>query len=213
MNRAHSITQYENKAIKKAKNALYLVLKKKTFADEIITSLQNEVEQRFKRFINDIAKDLENIQLEDEETGLKYIIIKGIINILNRMLQERMVTLSDKDKQLINDIFEKENESTEDLKVEPKSGIYPNYKESPNKGKNSSNPYGNPYPFGNPNPQGNPYPYGNPNPQGNPYPYGNPNPQGNPYPFGNPNPQGNPYPFGNPNPHGNLYPFGNPNPY
>jgi hypothetical protein len=194
MNRTHSITQYENKAIKKAKNALYLVLKKKTFADEIITSLQNEVEQRFKRFINDIAKDLENIQLEDEETGLKYIILKGIINILNKMLQERMVTLSDKDKQLINDIFEKENESTEDLKVEPKYGVYPNYGESPNKGKNSSNPYGNP------NPHGNLYPYGNPNPHGNLYPYGNPNPQGNPYTFGNPNPFGGPCPFGNPNP-------------
>ena len=54
---------------------------------------------------------------------------------------------------MINDIFEKENESTEDLKVETKSDIYPNYKESPNKGKNSANPnpHGNLYSFGIPN--------------------------------------------------------------
>ena len=120
MNRSSTVTQYENKVTKKAKKVLYLVLKKQNFADEIINSLQIEVEKRFKKFLNDIAGDLEKIKFEDEENSLKYIILKGMINILNQMLKERMILLSDKDKQLVNEIFEGEKQPKEKPKEEPK---------------------------------------------------------------------------------------------
>ena len=65
----------------------------KNFADEIINSLQKEVETRFKKFLNEFAGDLNKIKLEDEENGLKYIMVKVMINILNQMLKERSYTI------------------------------------------------------------------------------------------------------------------------
>ena len=148
MERSHTFTQYESKVTKKGKNVLYLVLKKKTFADEIIDSLQKEVETRFKKFLNEIAADLNKIKLDDEENGLKYIMLKGMINILNQMLKERMIILSEKDKQIINEIFEKD----EDIKDTVNQG-----KDHPkkNEGKNGHSGKKDNYYNRNPNSYGN----------------------------------------------------------
>ena len=110
MIRSITLTQYQSNVAKKGKNILYLVLKKKNFAEEIISNLQSEVEIRFQKFINDIVNDLQKIKLEDEENGLKYIILKGMINILNQMLKERMILLSEKDKKIIDEIFGNDDE-------------------------------------------------------------------------------------------------------
>lgn len=142
-----TITEYEKKVLKKGKKALYLVLRQKTFSDKIIDELEIEIERKFKNFLMDIAPKLKNIKLEDKENGLKYILIKGLINILNQMLNERMIILSDNDRNIVNSIFEeKDDEKLEDEKVENPANNYPNsqfpgMKKTPSCGKKRS-PYG-----------------------------------------------------------------------
>ena len=192
MNKTDTLTQYENKVTQKAKNALYLVLKKKTFADEVINSLQVEIEKRFKKFLNNIAGDLERIKLEDEENGLKYIILRGMINILNEMLKERMILLSDKDKKIVNDIFEGQEENEEDLKEGkykiPYKNNDQNFHQSGNKGKDFSRQrkenYSSPFDKNKQFKNGNNYNYNNNYHSGSQYPYGNQNPYGNQFPHG-----------------------------
>jgi len=123
-----TITDYEKKILKKGKNALYLVLRQKTFPDQIIDELKIEVEKRFKNFLMNIAPKLNNIKLENKENGLKYILIKGLINILNQMFNERMITLSDKDRNIVKEIFdEKGDEQFEDKKVDSPAMEYGNH--------------------------------------------------------------------------------------
>ena len=115
-------TVIENKVLKKGKKALYLVLKKKSFADEIIESLQDEIEERFNKFLCQIAPKLNNIKLDNEEDSLKYLLIKGLIKILNDMLKERRINLTEKDKMITDEIFENDqfDQEQEMLKEEPK---------------------------------------------------------------------------------------------
>ena len=141
-NYGHTTTTLENKVLKKGKKALYLVLKKKSFPDTIIDSLEVEIEQRFNNFLKKIAPKLNNIQLENEEDGLKYLLIKGLINILNEMLQERKITLSENDKKITNEIFEEEG--FEKMKQEPKAqSIYQNQPQYFNGNIQRYNSYGN----------------------------------------------------------------------
>ena len=192
MYRSNIITQYESKVAKKGKKILYLVLKKKNFAEEIISSLQSEVERRFKKFLNDIAKDLENVTLEDEENGLKYIMLKGMINILNEMLKERMVILSEKDKSIINEIFEDDDGPKEGFIEEKKFDQVPGGNKGKNNQKNNKGNFGHSSGknTGSPNNYGYPKPYGNQNSFGYPNPYGNQNAYGHSNPYGNQNAYG-----------------------
>lgn len=122
-----TVTDYGKKVLKKGKKALYLVLRQKTFPDQIMDELEIEIEKRFKNFLMNIAPKLNDIKLENKENGLKYILIKGLINILNQMFNERMITLSDKDRNIVKEIFdEKEDEQFEDKKVDSPAMEYGN---------------------------------------------------------------------------------------
>lgn len=92
----------------------------------------------------DIALKLKSIKLGDKENSLKYILIKGLINILNKMLNERMIILSDNDRNIVNNIFEeKDDEKLENEKVENPANNnhnsqFPEMKKTPSCGKKRS---------------------------------------------------------------------------
>ena len=117
--------------MRKEKKALYLVLKKKSFADEIIISLQEEIEKKFNDFLYRIAPNLTYIKLDNKEDGLKYILLKGLINILNDMYKTREIKLTESDKKITNEIFEEEQfkQIKEEIKPQP---AYINIQQFPN---------------------------------------------------------------------------------
>ena len=110
--------------------------------------------------MNDIVVDFEKIKLENEENGLKYIIVKGIINILNE--KERMIILSNKNKQLVNEIFDGEGE--------PKDFKEGKFDKS-NSYKDANNHNNNPYEYQNHNDSQNPHRNRNHNDGQYPYDY------------------------------------------
>lgn len=109
-----TITLLEKKIINNGNKAFYLVLKKKDFADEIIDNLKDEVEKRFHNFIREITPKLEKLNFEDPETSLKYLLIKGLIKILNNMEKEKSLNLSEEDRKIINDIFKEDDNKDSD---------------------------------------------------------------------------------------------------
>lgn len=106
-----TITQFEKRLIEKGKKVIYLVLKPKTFGNEIIDSLHAELEKRFGNFVKQISPQLNNIKFEDEENSVKYIMLRAISEILTKMMNERMINLSSKDKKIIDDIFTDERKN------------------------------------------------------------------------------------------------------
>lgn len=119
-----TIIQYEKKLSDIGKKTLYLVLKPKEFSNEIIDSIQAEIERRFNNFLRQISSELKNTKFQDEENSIKYIMLKAISEILNKMLNERKILLSPKDKIIIDNIFEDEKKSIEEN--EEKNNLYPN---------------------------------------------------------------------------------------
>ena len=128
-NQIGTITMVQEKVLNKGKNTLYLILKPKNFEEQIIDDINEEVENRFKDYIKKMAPKLLNSEFDDNENCLKYIMLRGYIKILNQMLKEIRLTLSPKDKMIID----KELESD---KNQNKKEIFPN---NSNKNNNNSN--------------------------------------------------------------------------
>ena len=109
---AYNITQWLNQLssaiINKVKKNIYLILKKKPLPEQIMDDLQEEVEKRFLYFINSKREQLENIKPEDPEEFYECFLLKAMINILEEMLKEKQINLSEKDKQTLKDLFKKE---------------------------------------------------------------------------------------------------------
>lgn len=96
-----TITTVEEKVLKKGKNVLYLILKPKNIEDQIIEDINEEMEKRFKNCIEKIIPKIKNVEFDDNENSLKYIMISGLIKVLNEMLKEIKMTLSYNDQMLI----------------------------------------------------------------------------------------------------------------
>ena len=103
------LVEYEKALLSKAKSVLYLVLKKKDWIQELIDQVNQDLEIRFQNFIQQISLYLENSKLKNNEIAVKCIMLKGVVNILNKMMEERLSILSDEDKILINDAFSTQN--------------------------------------------------------------------------------------------------------
>lgn len=103
------LVEYEKVLLSKAKSVLYIVLKKKDWIQELIEQVNQDLEIRFQNFIQQISPYLENPKLKNNEIAVKCIMLKGVINILNKMIEERLSILSDADKNLINDAFSTQN--------------------------------------------------------------------------------------------------------
>lgn len=108
-NISQTITVVEENITKKVKRKLYLVLKKKGFADEIIDNIDNELEKRLIEFIKNIAPKLNEMNFDDSEKSLECLMVKQAIKILDDMIKERMLKLNEEDKKALYDLFENEN--------------------------------------------------------------------------------------------------------
>ena len=97
--------------IQKGRQILYLVLKRKPFAKEIIEELEKELEDRMTAFIKSIAPKLQNMNFDDPEQSLKVIILRGLINILKNMIEEHKIELSDSDRKILDDLMKNEEET------------------------------------------------------------------------------------------------------
>lgn len=98
-------TQILTYAKKKAKESLYLVLKKKPFATEIVEEINEEVEKRLTKFVEKLAKNLEEWQSEDKEKLLKFTLLKAIVKILDNIMQENYIKMTENDKIAVEKIF------------------------------------------------------------------------------------------------------------
>lgn len=103
-----SITQVSYEMVQKGKKAIYLVLKKKSFIDEILESLQEEVEKRFMNFLNKKREEMNRLKPDNPDEFFKCYLLRALIKILDKMFKEYHINLSDKDKNILKDIFENE---------------------------------------------------------------------------------------------------------
>lgn len=119
------INEYKNLSIcyqsiiwnnkKKGKKALYLVLKRKPLIEEIIESVEEEVEKRFSEFINKKSEELSRLKPDNPEEFYKCVLLRALIKILDKMLEEYSVGLTDKDKNTLKDIFENDSFPKDEL--------------------------------------------------------------------------------------------------
>ena len=104
-NNTQTITVLEENIIKKSRNTLHLVLRQRGFADDIIDSINNEVEKRLQQYLNKIASKMDSMNFDNPEESIKCLLLKKIIEILEEMSKEKIANLSEEDKKLIFDIL------------------------------------------------------------------------------------------------------------
>jgi translation initiation factor 2 alpha subunit (eIF-2alpha) len=109
-NISQTITLVEKNVATKAKKTLYLVLKKKGFADEVIDSIDKELEKRLIEYLKNIAPKLNEMKFDDPEKALECLLVKQMIKILDDMLKERMLNLKEEDKKNLFDLLKNEDE-------------------------------------------------------------------------------------------------------
>ena len=100
-----TLTLVEEKITNETKKTLYLVLRQKGMADEAIEKVNNEVEKRLAKFIEQIMPELKNMKFDNPEEALKCLFLKQMIKILDDMSKEKMLLLSEEDKKLVFDIL------------------------------------------------------------------------------------------------------------
>lgn len=115
-----SPTRIKQFIIEKSKKTFYLVLKKKPLSVETIEKLNIDFEKRLECYIDKIILDLEKMNPQDPEKILKYISLQATVQILNRIMNEKYINMTDNDKKTAEQIFNKkdENKKEEDKKQE-----------------------------------------------------------------------------------------------
>jgi hypothetical protein len=116
MQQNNIVSKVTTLTIQKGKEILYLVLKRKPFAKEIVEELEKELENRMTIFIKSIAPKLQNMNFDDPEQSLKVIILRGLINILKNMIEEHKLELSESDRKILDDIMKDEEEAMKPTK-------------------------------------------------------------------------------------------------
>ena len=109
-----TITVLEKKITQKSNKTLYLVLKQKGFADEIIEKINEEVEKRLESFLKKKMQKLENMHFDNPEESLEYFLIKQVIKILDDMKKEKLLNISEEDKKIISDILNNKDEKNKE---------------------------------------------------------------------------------------------------
>ena len=103
------VTQVSYEILKKGKKALYLVLKRRSLMEEIIESVQEEVEKRFSEFLNKKSEELNRLKPDNPVEFYKCVLLRALIKILDKMFEEYSVGLTDRDKKILKDVFENES--------------------------------------------------------------------------------------------------------
>jgi hypothetical protein len=116
------ICQYSKQILSKGKKPLYLVLRAKSFEEEIVESVQEEANKKFIKYIKTKIGKLLQSEPKDPETFLKYFLIKAYIHVLSEIFEEYKITLSEKDQKLLFDILNT-NPEEEDKKDDENNNI------------------------------------------------------------------------------------------
>jgi hypothetical protein len=99
-----------NNCINKGKNVLHLVLKKKTHEKQIVEDLGNELEQKMEKiFIEKIAPKLQKVKLDNPEKALRVAMLKALIAILKKMIEQTFGELTSDDQKLIEEIMKEDD--------------------------------------------------------------------------------------------------------
>jgi len=163
-----SITQT---TIEKGKHILHLILKKKPLTVKVIEEINDELEKRLTKFLDNIFIKIKDMKFDNPEQTLKVIIIKGLINILKKMIEENSIKLTEEDKKILDEIMIEDNnnniniEENNEIKNDDNNinNFNSNDINNQNNLNNENNPqrsysvqYGVPLPFANPvDPQNN----------------------------------------------------------
>ena len=109
-NISQTLTLVEQNVSLKTRKTLYLVLKRKGLADEIIDNIDKEVEKRLIEYLNNIAPKLNQMNFDDPVEALECLLLKQVVKILDDMIKEKMLNLNEEDKKRLFDLFQNENE-------------------------------------------------------------------------------------------------------
>ena len=111
-NISQTLTLVEQNVALKTSKTLYLVLKRKGLADEIIENIDKELEKRLIEYIKNIAPKLNQMNFDDPVEALECLLLKQVVKILDDMIKEKMLNLNEEDKKRLFDLFQNENEKT-----------------------------------------------------------------------------------------------------
>ena len=109
-NISQTLTLVEQNVALKTSKTLYLVLKRKGLADEIIENIDKEVEKRLIEYLNNIAPKLNQMNFDDPVEALECLLLKQVVKILDDMIKEKMLNLNEEDKKRLFDLFQNEND-------------------------------------------------------------------------------------------------------
>ena len=109
-NISQTLTLVEQNVALKTSKTLYLVLKRKGLADEIIENIDKELEKRLIEYIKNIAPKLNQMNFDDPVEALECLLLKQVVKILDDMIKEKMLNLNEEDKKRLFDLFQNENE-------------------------------------------------------------------------------------------------------
>ena len=109
-NISQTLTLVEQNVALKTSKTLYLVLKRKGLADEIIENIDKELEKRLIEYIKNIAPKLNQMNFDDPVEALECLLLKQVVKILDDMIKEKMLNLNEEDKKRLFDLFQNEND-------------------------------------------------------------------------------------------------------
>ncbi len=114
----YTLTSIVEYAKEKAKKALYLVLVKKPLSVKSLEKVNKEIELKLTKFLEKIIPKLNEINPKDKEKFLKYMMIKATLNILDKIMKENYMNLSENDKIAAQSIFENNDNDINDAQNE-----------------------------------------------------------------------------------------------
>ena len=116
---------YISQTLTQMKSATYLVLRSKPLPQQIVEDIEEEAEKRFQIFLKNRLPLFNSIKPENPEKFFSLFLLKGLISILDEMLKERHVLLSERDKNTIKDLFDNQNGYEEEKINKPKFVLKP----------------------------------------------------------------------------------------
>ena len=119
------ITTLCHKFKENGKKVYYLVLKKKSFQKEIIEQLESRLESKMNEFWDKIIDKFKEKKFENVEQSLKYILLKGLVLILEKELKNNQIDLSEEEKNTLKEIMENDEDNDIDEKKINKEGTLP----------------------------------------------------------------------------------------
>lgn len=106
-----TVSQTVTQTLERGKRILHLVLQKKPITVQAFEELEKEVSDRMIKFVQRIMPKLENAKFDNPELAIKVIFLKGLINILKKLVEEYQKSLNPQDQLFIEEVFANEEKN------------------------------------------------------------------------------------------------------